>query len=161
MGNGGFSNVFHPSGGEHMCNAPEAYMIPPVIRTNPLVQTDCDLSCPYCQSSLRTWRWNDCKSLHSMSRTLFFIQERILLVSCRYLRGDHHQVLARDPELLKGVHKQAFKFPILFHKSGMTKELFNFISSSTQAGLCIQDIKNMLLNLHNFHHCSRAYLCYS
>jgi len=43
----------------------------------------------------------------------------------------------------------------------MTKELFDVISSSTQAGLCIQDIANMLLNLHNSYHCGRAFLYYS
>ena len=138
---------------------PEAYTIPPVIQWNPLVQTQCDLACPYCQSSLRTWRWNDGTSPHWMPRSIFSVQERVLLVSCVYLCGNHHQVIAHDPELLKSVREAGIRIPfILFHKSGMTKELHNFISSSIQAGLCIQDIESMLLNLYSSHHSSRAYL---
>ena len=75
--------------------------------------------------------------------------------------GKHHQVVAHDPELLKAIRKTGIRIPfILFHKSGMTKELFGFISSSTQAGLCTQDIENMLLNLHDSYHCGRAFLYY-
>ena len=43
----------------------------------------------------------------------------------------------------------------------MTKELHDFISSSIQAGLCIKDIENMLLNMYSCHHSNRAYLYYS
>lgn len=42
----------------------------------------------------------------------------------------------------------------------MKKELHNFTSSSIQAGLCVQDIESMLLNLYSSHHSSRAYLYY-
>lgn len=130
---------------------PEAYMTPPVILWNPLVQRDCDLACPYCQSSLCVWRWNDGTTSHTMPCTTFSIQQQVLLVSCAYLcSGTHHQVLAHDRELLKTIRETGIRIPfILFYKSGMTKELFDFISSSTQAELCIQDIENMLLNLHN------------
>ena len=77
--------------------------------------------------------------------------------------GKHHQVVAHDPKLLKTVCETGIRILfILFHNSGITKELFDFISSSTQAGLCIQlDIENMLLNLHNSYHCGRAFLYYS
>ena len=43
----------------------------------------------------------------------------------------------------------------------MTKELHDFISSSIQAGLCIQDNENMLLNMLSYHHSNRAYWYYS
>ena len=141
----------------------EAYMIPPVILWNPLVQTDCDLACPYYQLSLRVWRWNDGTTSHTTPRTIYSIQQRVLLVPCVYLcSGKHHQVVAHDPKLLKTIRETGIRIPfILFHKSGITKELFDFISSSTQAGLCIQDIENMLFNLHNSYHSGRAFLCYS
>ena len=76
-----FSNVFYPSGREHVGD-PEVYRILPVILWNPLVQTQCDPACPYCWSSLRTWRWNDGTSPHSMPRSIFSVQERVLLVLC-------------------------------------------------------------------------------
>ena len=78
-----FSNVFYPSGGEHVGD-PEAYRIPPVILWNPLVQTQCDLACPYCRSSLRTWRWNDGTSPHSMSHNLYSLSrsESFLCLVC-------------------------------------------------------------------------------
>ena len=118
-----------------------------VMLWNPLVQPQCDLACPYCRSSLRTWRWNDGTSPHSMPRSTFSVQERVLLVSCVYLCGNH-QVITHDPNLLKSVCEAGIRIPfILFHKSGMTEELHNFISSSIQAGLCIQEIESMLLNL--------------
>ena len=156
-----FSNVFYPSGGDHV-GGPEAYRIPPVILWNPLIQTECDLACPYCQSSLRTWRWNDGTSPHSVRRSIFSIQERVLLVSCVYLCENHHQVIAHDPELLKLVREAGIRIPfILLHKPGMTKELHDFISISIQAGLCSQDIENMLLNMYSCHHSNRTYLYYS
>ena len=97
-----------------------------------------------------------------MPRGIFSVQERVLLVSCVYLCGNHHQVIAHEPELLKSVREAGIRIPsIFFHKSGMTKELHNFISSSIQAGLCIQDIESMLFNLYSSHHSSRAYLYYS
>ena len=109
------------------------------------------------------WRWNDGTTSHTMPRTIFSIQQRVLVVSCVYLcNGKHHQVVAHDPELLKTIRETGIRILfILFHKSGMTKELFDFISSSAQAGLCIQDIENMLLNLHNSYHCGTAVLYYS
>ena len=156
-----FSTVFYPSGGEHIGD-PEAYRIPPVILWNPPVQTQCDLACPTCLSSLRTWRWNDGRSPHSMPCSIFSVQEWVLLVSCVHLCGNNHQVIAHDAELLKSVRQAGVRIPfILFHKSGMTKELHNFASSSIQAGLCIQDIESMLLILYSSHHNSRAYLYYS
>ena len=151
-----FSNVFYPLGGEHVPNEDlEADMIPPIIL--------CDLAGPYCQLSLRVWRLNDGTTSHTTPHTIFCIQQRVLLVSCVYLcSGKHHQVVAHDPELLKTICETGIRIPfILFHKSGMTKELFDVISSSTQAGLCIQDIANMLLNLHNSNRCGRAFLYYS
>ena len=76
-----FSNVFYPSAGGHVGD-PEAYRIPPVILWNPLVQTQCDLACPYCRPTLRTWRWNDgtmeqvpirCLAVYSLSRSESFL----------------------------------------------------------------------------------------
>ena len=134
-----------------------------VLNTACVRKFSAELGNPYCQSSLRVWRWNDETTSHTTPRTIFSIQQRVLLVSCVYLcSGTHHQIVAHDPELLKTIRETGIRIPfILFHKSGMTKELFDYISSSTQAGLCIQDIENMLLNLHNSYHCGRAFLYYS
>ena len=105
-----FSNVFYPSGGEHVGD-PEAYRIPPVILWNPLVQTQCDLACPYCRSSLRTWRWNDGTSLHSMPRSIFSVQERVLLVSCVYISvAIITKLLHMTPSCLNQSVKQGLEF---------------------------------------------------
>ena len=66
-----FSNEFYPSDGGHVGD-PEKYRIPSVILWNPLVQTQCDLACPYCRSPLRTWRWNDA-SQYILSRSESFL----------------------------------------------------------------------------------------
>lgn len=97
-----------------------------------------------------------CLAVYSLSRSESFLC--LVCISVAIIT----MMMAHDPELLKSVREAGIRIPfILFHKSGMTKELHNFISSSIQAGLCIQDIESMLLNLYSSHHSSRAYLYYS
>ena len=132
---------------------PEAHRIPPVIMWNPLVQTQCDLACPYCRSSLRTWRWNDGTSPHSMLRSIFSVEERVLLVSCVSLWQSSPTFLHMTPSCLNQSVNQGLEFHLFSFIN-----LHNLISSCIQAGLCIEDIESMLLNLYSSHHSSRAYL---
>ena len=82
-------------------------------------------------------------------RKLYCIQEQVLLVSSVYLCEKHYQVLSHHPSVLEEVRKVALIIPfVLFHKSGVTRELYNYISIGIHTGICIQDIENMLINLH-------------
>ena len=83
-----------------------------------------------------------------MPRKLYCIQEQVLLVSSVYLCEKVHQVISHHPSILK-VKKLLFRIPfVLFHKAGVTRELYNYISISIQSGICIQNVENMLINLH-------------
>jgi hypothetical protein len=84
-----------------------------------------------------------------MPRKLYCIQEHVLLVSSTYLCDNHHQVLSHHPSILEELRKLLFRVPfVLFHKAGITSELYNYISVSIHTGICIQDVENMLINLH-------------
>ncbi len=127
--------------------------LPSVIIWNPIILTPFEtlqLKCPMCQSGLRFWKWNDGKTERDMPRKLYCIQELVLLVSSVYLCDNHHQVLSHHPSLLEEVRKSLFRIPfVLFHKSGVTRELYNYISISIHSGICVQDVENMLINLHH------------
>ena len=137
--------------------------LPSVIIWNPIVlpvfQSVCQLKCPICQSKLRFWKWKDGQTERDIPRKLYCIQEQVLLVSSVYLCEKHHQVLSHHPSVLEEVRKVPLIVPfVLFHKSGVTRELYNYISISIHTGICIQDIENMLINLHQ--HQLQMQMCY-
>lgn len=85
---------------------------------------------------------------------MYCIQSEVLLVSCIYLcEGSHHEVIAHDPTINLELKKIGIKLPfVLFHKSGVTDDLYEYISISMQSGIGISDIERLLINLHNAHH---------
>lgn len=126
--------------------------LPSVIIWNPIIlpmfHSSFQLKCPICQSELRFWKWKDGRTERDMPRKLYCIQEQVLLVSSVYLCDNHHQVLSHHPSILEELRKLLFRVPfVLFHKAGVTSELYNYISVSIHTGICIQDVENML-NLH-------------
>ena len=69
-----------------------------------------------------------CLAACSLSRNESFL-------SCVYLCSGNHQVIAPNPELLKVVQETGIKIPFtLFHKSGMTKELFIIFQAVPRLG---------------------------
>lgn len=134
--------------------------IPSVILWNPIIYpalASDRLKCPHCKANLRFWKWRDGKTERDMPRKLFCIQEQVLLVSCVYLCEDHHQILSHHPKILEEIRKISWPIPfLLFHKAGVTRELYNYIALSIQSGISIQDVENMLINLHQSQHSQRA-----
>ena len=107
------------------------------------------LTCPTCWSLLKHRKWKDGSKYKDAPRKLFCIQERVLLVSSVYLCERNYQIISHDPQILSEVRKH-IQIPFaLFHKSGVTKELFDFISTSIQTGMIIDDLESMLINLHS------------
>ena len=94
-----------------------------------------------------------CLAVYSLSRSESFLC--LVCISMAIIT----KLLHMTPSCLNQSVKQGLEFHLFsFIKSGMTNKFHNFISSSIQAGLCIQDIESMLLNLYSSHHSSSAYL---
>ena len=125
-------------------------IIPSVILWNPLnFPIYGQLTCPTCRSLLKDWKWKDGSKDRDAPRKLFCIQEHVLLVSSVYLCERNHQIISHDPQILSEVRKN-IQIPFaLFHKSGVTKDLFDFISASIQTGMTTEDLESMLINLHS------------
>lgn len=50
--------------------------------------------------------------------------------------GSHHEVIAYDPTINLELKKIGIKLPfVLFHKSGVADELYEFVSISMQSGI--------------------------
>ena len=127
-------------------------VIPSVILWNPLVNVNnyCQLTCSLCKSALRHWKWKDGSNNKDVPRNLFCIQERVLLVSSVFLCERNHQIVSHDPSILNEMKKRGHEIPfVLFHKSGVTKDLFHYISITIQTGINIEDVEHMLINLHS------------
>ena len=114
---------------------------PTLILWNPLNQYHAHaiLQCPIRQGRLRKWRWKDGSCARDNPRKLVGLQKNVFLVSCVYLcEKFQHEIIGHDPALLTSLRT---RFPflripfVLFHKSGVTRELYEFISSSIQTGL--------------------------
>ena len=140
------------SEGSSYCSTKINEIIPLVILWNPLNFPGIygQLTCPTCRSLLKHWKWKDGSKDRDAPRKLFCIQERVLLVSSVYLSEKNHQIISHDPQILRKHIQIPFVF---FPKSGVTKDLFDFISTSIQTGMTIEDLESMLINLHS----SRSY----
>ena len=86
---------------------------------------------PNCHSVLRHWKWKD--GSNDIDRdnpeNLFCIQKRVLLVSSLYLCERNHQIVSHDPRIINEFRKQIQVPVVLFHKSGVSKDLFDYIAS--------------------------------
>ena len=132
---------------------------PSLILWNPLRQYNAyciTLQCPNCQGQLKKWRWKDGSSVRDNPRKLVCLQNDVYLVSCVYLCDQlHHEIISHDPALLSSLRTRfpVIRIPfVLFHKSGVTRELYDFVSSSIQTGLQLMDIEKMITQLHNPRH---------
>ena len=140
--------------GRSYCSTKIDEIIPSVILWNPLNFPSIygQLTSPTCRSLLKHWKWKDGSKDRDASRKLFCIQECVLLVSSVYL-CERNQIISHDPQILSEVRKHIQIPFVLCHKSGVTKDLFDFISTSIQTGMTIDDLESMLINLHS----SRSY----
>jgi hypothetical protein len=87
------------------------------------------ITCPNCHSALRHWKWKDGSNNRDNPENLFCIQERVLLVSSVYLCERNYQIVSHDPRIINEVRKQIQIHVVLFHKSGVSKDLFDYIGS--------------------------------
>ena len=111
------------------------------------------LTCPRCSmldesSSLYATRWKDGRSSCDEPRKLFCIQRKVFLVSRIYRCGTGHQILAHDPWTLKAIPSSIQVPFVLFHKSGVTRDLFQYVYTHVQAGVKLTDIEHFLHQMY-------------
>ena len=132
------------------------YYVPDILLWDPLTQFTVELSCPHCLTTgianqLRATRWKDGKTSYDQPRKLYCIQRHVLLVSRVYRCTNGHQILANDPWLLEITEtKTSREIPfVLFHKSGVTRDLFLYIFTHVQAGVKLTDIERFIAQMYN------------
>ena len=128
--------------------------VPDILIWDPVTQHKITLTCPHCLhssngNSLYATRWKDGKASYDEPRKLFCIQREVLLVSRVYRCKSGHQILAHDPWILKTISSSTHVPFVLFHKSGVTRDLFHYVFTHVQAGVKLTDIKNFLERMYN------------
>ncbi len=126
-----------------------------IILWDPITQFKIDLACPHyikvqITNQLHVTRWKDGTSPRDQPRKLYCIQKCVLLVSRVYRCPVGHQILAHDPWLLQvTASKISSQIPfVLFHKSGVTRELFLYIFTHVQAGVKLTDIERLISQMY-------------
>ena len=106
--------------------------------------SDICLLCPSCSDQsvleyVRPIRWKDGKNVHDQPRLLYGLRSDVVLVSRVYLCKNKHQTLAHDPGIISQIPRDFHPPFVLFHKSGVTRELFRYFISHIRAGMAIED----------------------
>lgn len=127
--------------------SPRAFLVPDILLWDPLSYfPELVLLCPSCQEKnieehLHPICWKDCSNDYDQPRLLFGLRNDVLLVGRVYFCRNKHQILSHDQGILSQV-KADFQPPfVLFHKSGVTRELCRFFISHISAGMTIADVQ--------------------
>lgn len=151
------SSIVSLSNQDQISHADTVYT-PSIMLWNPLIQFSAysAIECPICRGQLKVWRWKDGSSARETPRSLICLQKKVYLVSCVYLcEQNQHEIVGHDPAIITTL-QNTFPFLhipfILFHKSGVTRELYDFISSSIQSGLSLIDIESIITQQHSARH---------
>ena len=91
--------------------------------------------CPICKGFVHPIRWKDGTKRYEGPRKLYGLKENVLLISRVYRCEKGHQILAHDPEVLSQSNSILMEPFLLFHKGGITRELYEFIISHIDIGL--------------------------
>ena len=85
---------------------------------------------------MERWSYNQ----RSASFSLRPLSNNVLLVSRIYLCKNKHQILSHDDRILSQIDDQFLPPFVLFYKTGVTRELFNFFTSHITAGMSVADV---------------------
>ena len=131
---------------DRLGNSPSAFLVQDIILWDPLALFPQFLfNCPSCGDQglrKRLWpiRWKDGRATYDQPRCPYGLRNDVLLVGRVYLCKNKHQSLSHDPGILFQI-KHKFPPPfVLFHKTGVTRELFQFFTSHITAGMSIADM---------------------
>ena len=127
----------------------ETFLVPDIIVWDPLsFFPHRIIFCPSCdeqgvKEDLHPIRWIDGSKTYEQPRVLYSLRKDVLLVSRVYLCKNKHQILSHDSGILSQV-KGDFPPPfVLFHRAGVTRELFQFVISHIRAGMTISDVQTL------------------
>ena len=126
--------------------SPEAFLVPDIVLWEPLSYFhSLSLICPSCleigvNELLRPIRWKDGRTINDQPRFLYGLSNNVLLVSRIYLCKNKHQILSHDDRILSQIDDQFLPPFVLFYKTGVTRELFNFFTSHITAGMSVADV---------------------
>ena len=124
--------------------SPSDYLIKDVVLWDPVSSfSDRLFDCPSCYSEVNTLtptRWKDGSKTHDAPRQLYGLHHDAILVSRVYTCQENHQILAHDQGLLYQTNRLTPEPFILFHRCGLTRELFTYILSHINAGVKTSDI---------------------
>ena len=128
--------------------------MPDFLLWDPLTQHQLQLTCPRClmlgeSNSLYATRWKDGKSSHDEPRRIYGIQREVFLVSRVYRCRKGHQTLAHDPWTLEIISSHTQVPFVLFHKSGVTHDLYQYVYTHVQAGVKLTDIEYFLKQMYH------------
>ena len=129
-------------------DSPSAFLVPDILLWDPLLHfPELVLLCPSCdeknttQETLKPIRWKDGSKDYDQPRLLYGLRNDVLLVGRVYLCRNKHQILSHDQGILCQLRAD-FQPPfLLFHKIGVTRELFRFFTSHISAGMTICDVQ--------------------
>ena len=128
-------------------DSPSAFLVPDILLWDPLLLFPAlVLLCPSCdekntQETLSPIRWKDGGRDYDQPRLLCGLRNDVLLVGRVYLCRNKHQILSHDQGILCQLRAD-FQPPfLLFHKIGVTRELFQFFTSHISAGMTISDVQ--------------------
>lgn len=125
----------------------EAFLVPDILFWDPTFYfPECALLCPSCEEQglfeqLHPIRWKDGSRTYDQPRQLYGLRNDVLLVSRVYLCKNKHQILSHDSGIISQVKDKYIPPFVLCHKVGVTREMFQFVTSHVRAGMTISDIQ--------------------
>ena len=127
----------------------ESFLVPDVILWDSMsFFPDRIIFCPSCneqgvKEDLHPIRWIDGSKTYEQPRLLYGLRNDVLLVSRVYLCKNKHQIISHDSRILSQLQDDFNPPFVLFHRAGVTKELFQFVISHIRAGMTIADVQTL------------------
>ena len=124
-----------------------AFLVPDILLWDPLLHfPELVLLCPSygeknTQGTLNPIRWKDCRKDYDQPRLLYGLRNDVLLIGRVYLCRNKHQIRSHDRGILCQLRADFHPPFLLFHKIGITRDLFRFFSSHISAGMTISDVQ--------------------
>ena len=128
-------------------NTCEGFLVPDILFWDPtLYFSGLVLRCPSCEEQglfeqLHPIRWKDGSRTYDQPRQLYGLRNDVLLVSRVYLCKNKHQILSHDSGIICQIKGEFLPPFVLCHKVGVTREMFQFVTSHVRAGMTISDIQ--------------------
>ena len=122
------------------------YVAYDIIIFDPLAQNNMpDVNCPVClqSNSFKPLGFRDGIGTKVKPRLLYGLLKDSYLISREYYCKGRHRFLAHDPGILKQIEPYSSISFVLFHKEGLTKELYDFLMNHMLSGFSVAQTMNL------------------